>query len=143
MALFKRGRNAEGCRILEMLSPVARCSDYDLNKSYLLEPYQIAADIYSGSCSGRGGWSIYTGAAGWYFRAVTESMLGIKIREDKIYVEPNIPDEWGGFEVSIASDSGKISLRVVRTGERKLTVDGISAESIPPDGTHEAVLEII
>ncbi|MBQ9938492.1 MAG: DUF3131 domain-containing protein [Oscillospiraceae bacterium] len=143
MALFKRGRAAEGSRILEMLNPVARCSDYDLNKSYLLEPYQIAADIYSGSCSGRGGWSIYTGAAGWYFRGVTESMLGLKIRSGRLFAEPNIPSEWSGFEVSIARENGKTELTVVRAGRRRLTVDGEEAESIPLEGDHTAILEII
>jgi len=144
MALLKQNRCADGYRILEMLNPVSRCSDYDLNRTYLLEPYLISADIYAGTCPGRGGWSMYTGAAGWYFRTVLEKLLGLRIRAGKLYVQPHIPDEWNGFSVIIRTvDNGEIRLSVARTGMEKLTVDGSPASNIPLDGSHDALLEII
>jgi len=144
MALLKQNRCADGYRILEMLNPVSRCSDYDLNRTYLLEPYLISADIYAGTCPGRGGWSMYTGAAGWYFRTVLENLLGLRIRAGKLYVQPHIPDEWNGFSVIIRTvDNGEIRLSVARTGMEKLTVDGSPASNIPLDGSHDALLEII
>lgn len=78
LALLEAGRAEEGWRLLDMLNPASRCTDAALAQSYKTEPYYLAADIYThAGCCGHGGWSIYTGAAAWYYRAVVGGLLGL------------------------------------------------------------------
>ncbi|MDF2567134.1 MAG: carbohydrate binding protein, partial [Oscillospiraceae bacterium] len=100
MAMLELGETEKGYELIKMLNPAKRYENVDLGKNYLLEPYYMAADIYTNpSAYARGGWSLYTGAAGWYYRAILESLLGIKIKDGKVYIKPNIPKEWDNFEV--------------------------------------------
>jgi cyclic beta-1,2-glucan synthetase len=69
---------------------------------YRLEPYVLAGDIYSEPPhAGRGGWSWYTGAAGWLYRWAVEALLGLRLRDGKLYLEPCIPSTWAGFRVRL------------------------------------------
>ena len=65
---------------------------------YRVEPYVVAADIYSVSPhAGRGGWTWYTGSAGWLYRLVTETLLGLQIEVDKLHFAPLLPANWRCF----------------------------------------------
>ena len=139
MAMFERGRTGEGCRILDFLNPVSRCADYGLSRKYMLEPYYIAADIYAGECAGRGGWSLYTGAAGWYLKAVCERMLGLRVREGRLYIEPALPESWNGFSAKLTFGGAVTDISVMRTGINCLEVDGKAAEYVPLDGRNRSV----
>ena len=139
MAMFERGRTGEGCRILDFLNPVSRCADYGLSRRYMLEPYYIAADIYAGECAGRGGWSLYTGAAGWYLKAVCERMLGLRVREGRLYIEPALPESWNGFSAKLTFGGAVTDISVMRTGINRLEVDGKAAEYVPLDGRNRSV----
>lgn len=141
-ALIRMGRSGEAQELLRAINPVTRCRDRQSAQTYRLEPYAIAADIYANAaCPGRGGWSLYTGAAGWYYRAVAEYMLGIHVGPDAITLSPSLPPSWNGFGARIILRGTDIELTVVRTGEVSLTVDGASAEKIPLDsGRHEAAM---
>ena len=88
MALLRAGRRREGAELLSALSPWGRDGDV-----YAVEPYVLAADVYSAPGHvGRGGWTWYTGSAGWYLRAVAEELLGLHLREGRLYVEPKLPE---------------------------------------------------
>ena len=101
----------------------------------------MPADIYtqSGVC-GHGGWSLYTGAAGWYYRAVLEELLGLRFRDGRLTLSPSPPPEWNRFSASIREGDAVLSVEVVRTGNRSLTVDGQPAEQIPADGGSHTIL---
>ena len=87
MAAFRLGRHEDGWEILSMLLP----QNHDLNR-YAAEPFVIAADVYSAEGrEGEAGWTWYTGSAGWYFRAVYEEMLGLKLKDGKLTVSPRLP----------------------------------------------------
>ena len=67
---------------------------------YKVEPYVMAADVYAEPPhTGRGGWTWYTGAAGWMYQAGIESILGFHKRGDELRIEPCIPATWAGFEI--------------------------------------------
>lgn len=144
IALLREGRADDGWKVLSMLAPTGKSDDRQSAERYRLEPYFIAADISANSaCEGRGGWSLYTGAAGWYYRAVFEYLLGIKLRGDAVYVEPVLPSSWPGYETRLSLRGGEISLKVSRGGQKGLLVDGSPAESIPLDGKpHQAECKI-
>ena len=143
-ALLRAGRAREGWALLDLLNPVSRCVDGALARAYKLEPYYLAADVYTHpGAYGHGGWSIYTGAAGWYYRAAVNELLGLRFLPGRLELWPRIPEEWGGFSAVVTAGGGTISIQVRRSGGPGLLVDGAPAASIPLDGRdHEAVLAL-
>ena len=103
----------------------------------------MVADIYTNpGAYGRGGWSIYTGAAGWYYKTITEDLLGIRVRYDRIELKPCLPREWNGFSAILEVRGTKIDLRVQHTGTERLKDNGQAADYIPLDGAeHKVMLE--
>ena len=87
------GMTEEALTVLECANPATRCNDKELADRYKTEPYAVAADIYSGDRSGRGGWSWYTGAASWFYRIMLENLLGLKLGADQTLLSaaPLIP----------------------------------------------------
>jgi N,N'-diacetylchitobiose phosphorylase len=87
--------------LLRMLTPIAHSRDAARTAVYQLEPYVVAADIYGEPpYVGRGGWSWYTGSAGWMYRVAVESILGLRLLHgDTLLLKPCIPDSWPGFTV--------------------------------------------
>lgn len=135
LALLLDGRCDEGYKILQWISPAQRTEDAESAKTYRLEPFSIAADISTNpAVSGRGGWSLYTGAAGWYYRTVIDALLGIKITAEKIMLRPQLPSGWRGFEAEINKAGAVTTINVRKGDEERLTVDGKEASFIPVDG---------
>lgn len=144
LALLCDGRADEGYKILQWINPAQRTEENENATTYRLEPFSIAADISTNpAVEGRGGWSLYTGAAGWYYRTVIGSLLGIEITAEKIFLKPQLPSGWRGFEAEINKAGAVITINVRRADEEKLTVDGKEAEFIPVDGKpHNAKLTL-
>ena len=120
MALLEMGCREEGYELLCAMSPVEREMD-----KYKAEPYVIAADVYSAEGhEGRAGWTWYTGAAGWYWRAITETLLGLRLRTGRLFIEPNLPDSCPGYSVDYKTDFGILHIEVGNAPERRITVNG-------------------
>ena len=87
MAALDRGRVEQGYEILQYLLP----ENHEPGR-YAAEPFVLAADVYSATGrQGEAGWSWYTGSALWYFRVVTQELLGLKLRDGKLHIEPRLP----------------------------------------------------
>jgi len=101
MAFAELGDGDKAADLFDLLNPIRHGnSQEDLHK-YKVEPYVVAADIYSEPPhEGRGGWTWYTGAAGWLYRAGLESILGFRKRGAMLSIDPCIPRWWKGFEIS-------------------------------------------
>lgn len=85
LACCKAGDKKEANRVLKILNPVARCTDFEKNKAYKAEPYVLAGDVYTNKDNeGRAGWTWYTGSAAWLYKVITEEMLGIKKRGETL-----------------------------------------------------------
>jgi Cellobiose phosphorylase len=83
-----------------MLSPINHAISFDKISTYKVEPYVMAADVYAvAPHNGRGGWTWYTGSAGWMYRFIVESLLGIKLQTNEMTIVPCIPAEWKDFKV--------------------------------------------
>ncbi len=122
IALLKVGYKNEGNEIIKMLNP-SRRYQIGFGDIYKTEPYFLAGDIYTNlQCYGRGGWSIYTGAASWYYRAILENYLGVIILNNQIHFAPNLPNEWDFFELDIDFNQTKIHI-VVTSGKEKAIFD--------------------
>ncbi|SHH48939.1 cyclic beta-1,2-glucan synthetase [Sporobacter termitidis DSM 10068] len=120
MGLFMAGMKDEGLDILQALLPQGRP-----NEIYRTEPYVLAADVYSAPDHvGRGGWTWYTGAAGWYKRVALENLLGLRIKDGVLHVRPDLPGGWEGFEAVWRNGSRTYHILVKRGGRVTVTADG-------------------
>jgi cyclic beta-1,2-glucan synthetase len=87
-------------QLLDILNPINHASTRAGVHAYKVEPYVVAADVYGEPPQvRRGGWTWYTGAAGWMYRAGTEWLLGLRKRGENLEIDPCIPRHWRGFEV--------------------------------------------
>ncbi len=127
------GRRDRAAAYLEMLSPVSHTASREQLAVYQVEPYVIAADIYGVAPHlGRGGWTWYTGSAGWMYRIALERVLGIRIENgDALLIDPRIPDEWPGYTVELRLHGGATHYEIAvdnpaRSASRvaSLAVDG-------------------
>jgi N,N'-diacetylchitobiose phosphorylase len=101
MALARLGQKERAANLLERLTPVWHTATPERVEIYGLEPYVVAADIYGEAPHiGRGGWSWYTGSAGWLDRAALESVLGLSLEEGRtLVIRPCVPEYWPGFRI--------------------------------------------
>jgi cellobiose phosphorylase len=118
-ALAELGQTERAARLLEMLSPVSHASSKDKADVFKLEPYAVAADVYGEPPhAGRGGWSWYTGSAGWVYRVAIESVFGLQlVHGSSLRLKPCMPAEWPGFAmtVQLGEGRGKLSIEVMNT----------------------------
>ena len=107
-AMAMAGRRDRAAQLLTMLSPISHSSTELAANRYKVEPYVIAADIYGVAPHiGRGGWTWYTGSAGWMYRVAIESILGFSVEDGKwLRMQPCIPDSWPGFKLSYTMEDG-------------------------------------
>jgi len=126
--------------LFSLLNPINHGSTRTDIQRYKVEPYVMAGDVYAGpEHSGRGGWTWYTGSAGWMYRAGIEWILGFRLQEKKLFMDPCIPSSWPGFELSFHYHSAHYEVKVenplqVSRGVRTIEMDGKSIrhkEGIP------------
>jgi cyclic beta-1,2-glucan synthetase len=102
IALAEMGRADEAWHCYSLLNPVNHALDEASAERYRTEPYVVAADVYSApDKGGRGGWTWYTGSAGWMYRAAVESILGIRKRGNRLSVKPVLPSHWDGYRATL------------------------------------------
>lgn len=83
-----------------MINPIEHARTKEAANKYKVEPYVIAADIYGTSnLAGRGGWTWYTGSSSWFYKAGVEYILGFKIQNNILKIEPCIPRDWKEFSM--------------------------------------------
>ncbi len=144
MAFARLGDNRQAWELLGMINPINHArSAADVN-TYKVEPYAVAADVYAvAPHTGRGGWTWYTGSAGWMYRLVLESLLGLKLEVNKLTIEPCLPADWPSCKIRYRHQETIYDIEVIRlTDGSKQTVikiDGFKQEnrSIPLNDDHQ------
>lgn len=100
MAFAALGERERAWELLTLINPVNHASSAPGVATYKVEPYVVAADVYAVSPHiGRGGWSWYTGSAGWMYRLIVESLLGLRLAADTLHIAPCLPPNWQGFKL--------------------------------------------
>ncbi len=95
MAFAEMGDARRAWELQRMISPIHHGSGDARIDIYKVEPYVMAADVYYGAPhQGRGGWTWYTGSAGWMYRLIMESLLGLRVEGESLYIEPVLPPDW-------------------------------------------------
>jgi cyclic beta-1,2-glucan synthetase len=154
LALAKLGEGDRAMRLFSLLNPINHTRDRAAIARYRAEPYVVAADVYSTPPhTGRGGWTWYTGSAGWMYRVGLEGILGITLRGGRLRIDPCIPREWRRYDVVVTR--GRAEYRIVvenphgrNRGVERVVIDGVTHDGaefdLNDDGAvHEvhAVLE--
>ena len=135
LAFTALGDGDKAGALFAMLNPINHARTPADVERYKLEPYVVAADVYSTAPHvGRGGWSWYTGSAGWMQRVGVEAILGLRIRGDGLHIDPCIPHDWPGFTATIRWKSARYAVTVdnqagVGRGVQSITLDGVGLES--------------
>ena len=100
MAFAALGDSKRAWELLAIINPINHTTSPEEIASYKVEPYVVAADIYALTPHiGRGGWTWYTGSAGWMYRLIVESLLGLRLEVDKLHIEPCIPADWETYKM--------------------------------------------
>jgi cellobiose phosphorylase len=130
MAFAALGDNRRAWELLGMINPLNHARSTEEVATYKVEPYVVAADVYAlAPHTGRGGWTWYTGSAGWMYRLIMESLLGLTLEVDKLRFAPCLPADWKSFHVRYRYRHTVYHIAVLQThpgnGENRLTVDGV------------------
>jgi len=124
------GEGERAWELFALLNPISHASTRAGLHKYRVEPYVAAADVYAvWPHTGRGGWTWYTGSASWMYRAVLESIVGFKLRGDRLAIEPCVPRGWREFEITYRRGATTYKLQVenphgLNHGVSKVELDG-------------------
>jgi cellobiose phosphorylase len=100
MAFAMMNDQKNAWELFAMLNPINHASTPDQIETYKVEPYVMSADIYATAPhTGRGGWTWYTGAAGWMYRLTVETLLGIYLENDHLRISPCVPPHWQSYKI--------------------------------------------
>jgi cyclic beta-1,2-glucan synthetase len=133
MAFAAAGQREIAWEIATMINPVNRSRTPEQVATYKVEPYVISADVYAvPPHAGRGGWSWYTGSAGWMYRLVLESLLGVTREKDRLRFAPCLPAAWP--ECTVRYRHGESVYEIVVTqgrgdsapGPLRVALDGVA-----------------
>ncbi len=116
IAFAMQGDADKAAELYAMLNPINHARTQADALRYKVEPYVVAADVYSEPPHvGRGGWTWYTGSAAWLYRAGIEWLLGCRLRGANLLLDPRVPREWPGFEISFRYRSSRYEITVAGT----------------------------
>jgi cellobiose phosphorylase len=129
MAFAALGDSSRAWDLLAMINPINHARSPEEIAIYKGEPYVAADDVYAAHPHiGRGGWTWYTGSAGWMYRLIVESLLGLRLETDKLYFEPCLPKEWDALKVHYRYRETIYHITVLQRRDNSgacVTVDGV------------------
>jgi cyclic beta-1,2-glucan synthetase len=131
-AFAQLGQGERARELFRLLNPISHADTPEKAMRYKVEPYVIAADIYSMPPHiGMGGWTWYTGSAGWMYRLGLETILGLTRQGDSLKIDPCIPGNWPGFQLTYRYGRTPYLVRVenpesVNRGVQQIVLNGVS-----------------
>ena len=136
LAHAARGDGDHAHRLFALLNPINHALTPAAVERYAVEPYVVAADVYSVAPHvGRGGWTWYTGSAAWMYRAGVEGILGLRRQGDHLVIAPCLPADWPGYAATVTIDEARFDIRVdkpIGDGGRiaDVRLDGVAIASV-------------
>ena len=128
MAFAAMGDSKRAWELFSIINPVNHGNAPDKIAVYKVEPYVVAADIYaSPQHRGRGGWTWYTGSAGWMYQLIIDSLLGLKLETDKLIFTPCMPENWASFKIKYTFRTTVYQITLTQTNDIEktmITLDG-------------------
>ena len=133
MAFARLSDSRRAWELLALINPLNHALTKQAVATYKVEPYVVAADVYAISPhTGRGGWTWYTGSAGWLYRLIVESLLGLKLEDGRLRITPCIPEDWKAFSLRYRYCDTTYQIAVLQTPAAEgtttstITLDGIA-----------------
>jgi cellobiose phosphorylase len=156
MAFAAVGDTERAWELTSMINPVNHARSPGAVAVYKVEPYVMAADVYAvAPHTGRGGWTWYTGSAGWMYRLVLESLLGLRLDVDKLHITPRLPARWETVTIRYRYRRSVYHIEVLQSccdgsdtrRPGRLTLDGVEQASVvvplsDDQGDHQVQLQI-
>jgi cellobiose phosphorylase len=131
MAFAALGDSRRAWELLALINPLNHTQSAEAVATYKAEPYVVAADVYAVAPHiGRGGWTWYTGSAGWLYRLIVESLLGLKREADRLHITPCMPEDWKTYSLGYRYGDTVYRIAVLQTWN----TDGASGISTKLDG---------
>jgi cellobiose phosphorylase len=133
MAFARLGDSRRAWELFGLINPVNHAASPEAMETYKVEPYVIAADVYAvPPHTGRGGWTWYTGSAGWMYRLILESLLGLRLAADKLHFAPCLPADWEEFKLHYRYRETTYHISILKAGNvdaaARVTVDGVEQD---------------
>jgi cellobiose phosphorylase len=139
MAFAALGDSRRAWELLSLITPLNHASSPENAATYRVEPYIVAADVHAlPPHAGTGGWTWYTGAAGWMYRLIIESLLGLRLETDRLSFTPCLPPDWRSFTLTYRYRETTYEITVRQGGAAdgvRVVVDGVEQ--------HEASIRLI
>jgi cellobiose phosphorylase len=135
MAFAMMGDSDKAWELFSMLNPVNHGCLPENIEQYKVEPYVMCADIYDApQHTGRGGWTWYTGAAGWMYRLTVETLLGLHLEVDRLRITPCIPAHWESYKINYRYRETFYHITVKNVEKQpghviRVTVDGVVTDA--------------
>ncbi|MCU0835486.1 MAG: cyclic beta 1-2 glucan synthetase [Chromatiaceae bacterium] len=154
MAFAALGDSRRAWELTTMINPANHGKSQEAIATYKVEPYVMAADVYAVAPHiGRGGWTWYTGSAGWMYRLILESLLGLRLEVDRLHLAPCLPAHWDGLKIHYRYRDTLYHIVIVQTpsagdhrgGVTCVSVDGLDQEGhaiVLVDDRHEHAVQV-
>ncbi len=140
MAQLKEGRYDMAYFLYSLINPIHRTQTLADVLKYKVEPYCIAADIYSNpQHPGRGGWTWYTGSASWAYKTGIENILGLRKNGDRLTLDPRVPTEWNNFTIRYRYSNSLYVIKYQR-GNKNLASQPSTFDLVDDGQTHEIMI---
>ncbi|MGF1614974.1 MAG: GH36-type glycosyl hydrolase domain-containing protein [Gammaproteobacteria bacterium] len=145
MAFAALGDSRRAWELTTLINPVNHAIARQAIETYKVEPYVVAADVYAVvPHTGRGGWTWYTGSAGWMYRLIVESLLGLRLEGDRLHVAPCLPAHWGALKIHYRYRETVYHIAIEQTREGddgKSGVMGVTVDGVEQDGQVIALVD--
>jgi cyclic beta-1,2-glucan synthetase len=142
IALAQSGQGDEAMELFHMVNPINHMRTPEALEQYRVEPYAVAADVYAHPMHlGRGGWTWYTGSAGWMYRAAIEWMIGLRRNGETFGISPCIPAMWPMFSITWTVAGTRYDITVTNPEHRCRGVRSAELDGSPIDPTAIPVLD--
>ncbi|MGB5569124.1 MAG: glycosyl hydrolase family 65 protein, partial [Sedimenticolaceae bacterium] len=136
MAFAALGDNRRAWELTTMINPANHAKSEQAIATYKVEPYVMAADVYAvAPHTGRGGWTWYTGSAGWMYRLILESLLGVRLETDRLHIAPCLPAHWDGLKIHYRYRETVYHIAIMQTHAGEDEVCGVT--SVVVDGVEQ------
>jgi len=151
MAFARLGENEKAWELFALLNPIHHSATPTQIATYKVEPYALAADVYAvAPHQGRGGWTWYTGSAGWMYRLLIETLLGLNLEGDQLRLTPRLPKTWTTYKIHYRYRQTHYHLTITRLaaglpGSSQISLDGqdLAGKTIPlQDDRRDHAVEI-
>ncbi|CAN5592842.1 glucoamylase family protein [soil metagenome] len=130
MAFALMGENERAWELFALLNPIHHGATPEQIATYKVEPYVVAADVYAAAPhTGRGGWTWYTGSAGWMYRLLVETLLGVHLEANQLRLDPRFPPGWTTYKIHYRYRQTVYHITILRSADAspdsaELTLDG-------------------